>query len=130
MISAVVLAFGFIGTAGFAMLMAFVRSLVEVDALRPNGLDDAGERDRAGGVPVRLDRSASTSASCCSASRCCAPRTTPRWVPFALLLHVLTLPLSSVLPEAVSKATILLLVVGFAGIAVQATSPQHRRRFT
>jgi hypothetical protein len=54
----------------------------------------------------------------------------PRWVPVALILHVLTFPLSNVLPEVVSKATVLLMVVGFAGIAIQATSPQHRRRFT
>src|SRR4051794_9054499 len=41
MISAIVLAFGFIGTAGFAMLMVFVRSLVIADALREQGLQDA-----------------------------------------------------------------------------------------
>src|SRR4051812_16198908 len=41
MISGIVLEFGFIGTAGFAMLMAFVRSLVKADALRESSLEVA-----------------------------------------------------------------------------------------
>lgn len=129
MISAIVLAFGFIGTAGFAMLMAFVRSLVVTDALVAGGLEDAGNETALavflgvwiGGLylgelllGIALLRAGST----------------PRWVPFALILHVLTFPVSDLLPEAVSKATILLLVVGFAGIAIQATSPQNRRKFS
>jgi hypothetical protein len=129
MISAVVLAFGFIGTAGFAMLMAFVRSLVVSHALVAGGLEDAGNEVGLavflyvwiGGLylgelllGIALLRAGST----------------PRWVPIALILHVLTFPISNLLPEALSKATILLLVVGFAGIAIQATSPQNRRRFS
>ena len=129
MISAIVLSFGFIGTAGFAMLMAFVRSLVVSDALREGGLEAAGKETGLvvflyvwiGGLylgelllGIALLRAG----------------TVPRWVPAALILHVLTLPVSNVLPEALSKATILLLVVGFAGIAIQATSPQKRRRIS
>jgi hypothetical protein len=128
-ISVIVLSFGFIGTAGFAMLMAFVRSLVIADALRYNGLETASTETGLvvflyvwiGGLylgelllGIALVRA----------------RTTPRWVPIALILHVATLLVSSLLPEIVGKAAILFLLVGFAGIAVTATSPQHRRRLS
>jgi hypothetical protein len=129
MVSTALLAFGFIGTAGFAMLLAFVRALVISDALVDEGLEAAGSETGLvvflyvwiGGLylgelllGIALLRAG----------------TTPRWVPIALILHVLTLPVSNVLPDAVSKATVLLLVVGFAGIAIQSTSPQNRRRFS
>lgn len=129
MVSVVVLEVGFIGTAGLAMLMAFVRSLVQADSLRPTGLDAASSETGfevflyvwVGGLYV---------GELLLALALLRAGTVPRWVPFALLLHVLTLPLSGVLPDAVSKASIVLLVVGFAGIAVQATSPHARRRLS
>ena len=39
-----------------------------------------------------------------------------------LLLHVLALPVTSLLPDPLSKATILLLAAGFAGIAITAVN--------
>lgn len=127
MISGVVLAIGFIGTAGFAMLMAFVRSLVKADALREAGLEAASTET---GLTLFLYvwLAGLYLGELLLALALLRAGTTPRWVPFALLLHVLSLPLSAVLPEALEKACILFLVVGFAGIAVQATSPQRRRQ--
>lgn len=129
MVSAIVLSVGFIGTAGFAMLMAFVRSLVIADALRPNGLEEASTET---GLVVFLYVwiGGLYLGELLLGLALLRARTTPRWVPLALILHVCTLPVSGLLPELLSKATILLLVVGFAGIAIQATSPQNRRRFT
>jgi hypothetical protein len=128
-ISVIVLSFGFIGTAGFAMLMAFVRSLVVSDALRAGGLDAAGKETGlvvflyvwiAGLYLGELLLGLALLRGGC----------TPRWIPAALILHVLTFPLGNVLPDALSKATILLLLVGFAGVAIQASSPETRRRFS
>lgn len=129
LVSALVLEVGFIGTAGFAMLMAFVRSLVKADALRESGLEAASSET---GLTVFLYVwiAGLYLGELLLALALLRARTTPRWVPFALLLHVLTLPLSGVLPDAVAKASILFLVIGFAGIAVHATSPQQRRRFS
>lgn len=129
MVSVIVLEVGFIGTAGFAMLMAFVRSLVKADALRESGLDAASSE---AGLTVFLYVwiAGLYLGELLLAIALLRAGTTPRWVPIALILHVLTLPLSSVLPDALGKASILFLLVGFAGIAVQATSPQHRRRLS
>ncbi len=129
MISAIVLEVGFIGTAGFAMLMAFVRSLVRADALRESGLE-AASSEAGFAVFLAVWIAGLYLGELLLALALLRARTVPRWVPFALLLHVLTLPLSGVLPDSVSKASILLLVLGFAGIAVQATSPQARRRLS
>ena len=56
-------------------------------------------------------------------------RTTPTWVPVLLLLHVATIFVGRFLPAALSKATVLLLAVALAGIAIQAvTSDTLARR--
>ena len=126
MISGIVLELGFIGTAGFAMLMAFVRSLVKADALRESGLEAASSE---AGLTVFLSVwiGGLYLGELLLAIALLRARTIARWVPFALLLHVLSFPLSEVLPEAVGKVAILFLVIGFAGIAVHVTSPQRRR---
>jgi hypothetical protein len=129
LIGGIVLEFGFIGTAGISMLMVFIRSLVITDALQPHGLEDAVSET---GLAVFLYVwiAGFYLGELLLGIALLRARTTPRWVPLALILHVLTFPVSSMLPEPVSKATVLLLVVGFAGIAIQATSPQSRRRFS
>jgi hypothetical protein len=128
-VAALVLEVGFIGTAGFAMLMGFFRALVNTETIKTQGLNDiASDAGLAfflyawiAGIYV---------GELLLAIALLRAGTTPRWVPLALLAHVLTFPFSSMLPEYLSKATVLLLVIGFAGVAIQATSPQNRRRFT
>ncbi|MFC7493265.1 MULTISPECIES: hypothetical protein [unclassified Nocardioides] len=127
LISAAVLEFGFIGIAGYAMLMVFFRALVETDTIVGRGLDevvqDAGLRVFLYGwilgfvvgellLGVALLRA----------------RPVPRWIALALVLHALAVGVSGILPEWVGKATILLFVVGMAGIAMQATAPARRVR--
>jgi len=51
---------------------------------------------------------------------------TPRWIPIVLIGHVLTLPLSGVLPETAQVATGLLITAGLAGLGVYAAQ-QYRR---
>lgn len=126
LVSGIFLELGFIGTAGFAMLMTFVRSLVQADALRESGLEAASTE---AGLTVFLSVwiGGLYLGELLLGIALLRARTVPRWVPFALLAHVLTLPLSSVLPDAVAKAAILFFVLGFAGIAVHVTSPPRRR---
>lgn len=127
MISGIVLEIGFIGTAGFAMLMAFFRSLVITDAIRDSNIDDIANE---AGLAVFLYTwiAGLYLGELLLGIALLRAGTTPRWIPFALILHALSFSVSGVLPEYLAKATVLLLVVGFAGIAVQATSPAHRRR--
>jgi hypothetical protein len=128
MISGIVLEVGFIGTAGFAMLMVFFRALVISHAIRGQGIDDIAHE---AGLAVFLYAwiVGLYLGELLLGVALLRARTTPVWVPAALIAHALTFPISGLLPEYLSKATVLLLVVGFAGIAIQATAPQSRRRF-
>ena len=128
LVAAIVLEVGFIGTAGFAMLMAFFRALVETGTIKTAGLDDVASD---AGLAIFLDTwiVGLYLGELLLALALLRARTTPRWVPLALVAHAVTLPLSNLLPSYLSKATVLLLVVGFAGVAIQAAAvPQARRR--
>ncbi len=126
MVSGIVLEIGFIGTAGFAMLMAFFRSLVITDAIRDQNIDSIADE---AGLAVFLYTwiAGLYLGELLLGIALLRAGTTPRWIPFALILHALSFSVSGVLPEYLSKATILLLVVGFAGIAVHAAAPDRAR---
>ncbi len=126
LVSAVVLEVGFIGTAGFAMLMAFFRSLVLTDAIRDKNIDEIASE---AGIAVFLYAwiAGLYLGELLLGIALLRARTTPRWIPFALILHALIAPFTGALPEYLSKATVLLLVAGFAGIAIQANAPTRRR---
>jgi hypothetical protein len=128
LVSAIVLEVGFIGTAGFSMLMVFFRSLVLTDALRDQGLEDATSE---AGLTVFLYVwiIALYLGELLLGVALLRARATPRWVPLALIAHAVSVPISPYLPELASKALILLLVAGFCGIAIQATAPGTRRRY-
>jgi hypothetical protein len=127
MISGMVLEVGFIGTAGYAMLLAFFHTLVVTGTLRSQGIDE---------ISTDLGLLAFLYAWIAGfylgelllAIALLRAGTVPRWVPIVLLLHVVSLPLGSLLPMWASKGTVLLLVLGFAGIAVTAGSQQARVR--
>lgn len=124
MISGVVLEVGFIGTAGFAMLMAFFRALVVTEAIRDENIDDlAGEA----GLAVFLYTwiAGLYLGELLLGIALLRAGTVPRWVPVMLILHALSFPVSGLLPEYLSKATILLLLLGFAGIAIRAAAPER-----
>jgi hypothetical protein len=127
LVSAIVLEIGFIGTAGFSMLMVFFRSLVITDALRDKGLEDATSE---AGLTVFLVGwvAALYLGELLLGIALLRARATPRWVPLALIAHAASVLVSSLLPDIVGKALILLLVAGFCGIAIQATSPGMLRR--
>ena len=125
---AVALEVGFIGTAGFAMLMVFFRSLVKEDALRAGALDAAASET---GLAVFLAIwvGGFYLGELLLGIGLLRARSTPPWVPVALIVHAAAVLFSELLPEYLSKGLVLLLVAGFAGIAIQATSPEVRRRF-
>jgi hypothetical protein len=127
LVSAIVLEIGFIGTAGFSMLMVFFRSLVITDALRDQGLEDATSE---AGLTVFLVGwvVALYLGELLLGIALLRARATPRWVPLALIAHAVSVLASPVLPDVVGKALVLLLVAGFCGIAIQATSPGTLRR--
>ena len=126
MISCVVLEVGWIGTAGFAMLMIFFRALVRTDAIVGRSLDDVAHE--AGlAIFLYLWIAAVYLGELLLGLALLRARTVPRWIPLLLVLHALTFLVSGVLPGLLAKATVLLLVLGFSGIAVQAASPDHRR---
>jgi hypothetical protein len=124
--SAVVLSVGFIGTAGFAMLLVFFRALVITGSVVDKGLDDVTHE---AGLSVFLYGwiAAFYVGELLLGIALLVARTTPRWIPVVLLVHVLSLPLQGFLPDVVGKATILLLAGGFAGIAIEAVARDNRR---
>jgi hypothetical protein len=127
LVSAVVLEVGFIGTAGFAMLMVFFRSLVITDAIRDQNINDIASE---AGLAVFLYAwvVGLYLGELLLGIALLRAGTAPRWAAFALILHALSFPVSGLLPEFVAKATIFLLVAGFAGVAIESTSPDARRR--
>ena len=127
LVSAIVLEIGFIGTAGFSMLMVFLRSLVITDALRDQGLEDAtSEAGLATFLYVWIV--ALYLGELLLGFALLRARATPRWVPFALIAHAASVLVAPVLPDAVGKALILLSVAAFCGIAIQANASTTRRR--
>ena len=50
--------------------------------------------------------------------------TTPTWIPWMLILHVVTFPLSPILPQGLQAATVMIMAVGFSGIAITANNAE------
>lgn len=121
MVAGVVLAVGFLGTAGYSMLMVFFRSLVITGAIRDKALEDVTHE---AGLTVFLVGwvVAFFLGELLLAIALLRARTTPTWVPVLLLLHVSSIFVNKHLPGPVSKVTVLLLAVALAGIAIQAVT--------
>lgn len=122
-----VFAVGCIGTAGYAMVLAFFRSLVLSDAVRGSALEDVTREVGLASlllvwvVAFYLGELLFAIAFLRSGS-------VPRWVPVLLLAHVVTLPLGRTLPLFDGGWTIVLMAVAFAGIAITANSRETRVR--
>lgn len=125
-VACLVLAVGFLGTAGYAMLLAFFRALVLAGSIRDPALSDVTHD---AGLAVFLYGwiVAFFLGELLLGIALLRARTVPRWVPAVLLLHVLTVLVTGFLPDVVGKATILLFAVGFAGIAMQAVTRDTAR---
>ena len=121
MASALVLAVGFVGTAGYAMLMVFFRALVLTQTIQDKGLSEVTHET---GLSVFLFGwiAAFYLGELLLAIALLMARTTPVWVPAALIVHVLLMPVNSMLPHYLSSVTVLLTVLAFSGMAITASS--------
>lgn len=117
----VALAVGFLGVAGYAMLLVFFRALVVTDALVDRSIDAVSEE---AGLVVFLYGwiGAFYLGELLIAVALLRARSVPRWVPLVMLLHVVALPLGSVLPDTVARGTNLVFALAFAGVGMQAAS--------
>ena len=107
------------GTTGYAMLLVFLRALVQGDAIVPEAFNAAVSEPGLWGFLIAWI-GAFYLGELLLAITLLRARTTPRWVPLLLLAHVAVLPVSNALPEWARDGSTLLLVVGLVGIAVTA----------
>ena len=127
MVSAVVLAVGFLGTAGYSMLIVFFRAIALETTLTGAQLDDAVHEM---GLTIFLYGwiACFYLGELLLAIALLRAGTTQKWVPFVLFAHVASLAVSSVLPHEISSALVLLVAVGFAGVAIDAVTRDNERR--
>lgn len=122
----VALALGFIGLAGYGMLITFFRALVITGAITVSGLEAATAES---GLTVVLYGwvVAFVLGELLVVVGLLRARTVPTWVPVLLVVHLATVVLGGVLPDAVTRGSVLLLALGFAGMAVTAATPARLR---
>lgn len=121
LVGAGLLAVGFIGTAGYAMLLVLVRALALTGSIDAGGLDTLSQ-DIGLGSFLYTWVAAFYVGEALLAWALLLAGSTRRWVPALLLLHVLSLPASTLLPERLSSAAVLLVTVGFCGIGITAST--------
>ena len=122
-----VFAVGCIGTAGYAMLLAFFRALVRTDAIRGQAFSDV-TRDAGLNAFLYGWIAAFYLGEMLLAVALLRARTTPTWIPWMLILHVGTFPLAPILPQGLQAGTVLIMAVGFSGIAITANNAEVRVR--
>jgi hypothetical protein len=127
LLSAVVLAVGFLGIAGYAMLIVFFRAIALETSLTPAELDKAVHD---AGLTIFLYGwiAGFYLGELLLAIALLRAGTTQRWVPLVLIAHVATLAFSSFLPHELSSVLVLLVAVGFAGVAIEAVGRDNERR--
>ncbi|WP_244930120.1 hypothetical protein [Nocardioides sp. W7] len=122
MAAMVSLAVGFIGIAGYAMLLAFFRALAVTDAIRDDSIDAVSEE-----TGLRVFLYGWIVAFCLGelllAAALLRAGSVPIWVPLLMLLHVVTIPLNPLLPDNVSRATILAFALALAATGIRGANP-------
>ena len=116
---------GAIGTAGYAMLLVFVRALVLEDVISD--------------IPVRITQDTGLAiflygwigffvlGELLLGIALLIAGSTPRWIPLLLIAHVATVALGSFLPEQAESLSALLLTIGLSGIGINAVSQREAR---
>lgn len=127
LLSAVLLAVGFLGTAGYAMLIVFFRAIALETPLTGAELDNAVHE---AGLTVFLYGwiAAFYLGELLLGAALLRAGTTQRWVPIALFAHVASAVVGPFLPKDVASAMVLLVAVGFAGVAIGAVTRDNERR--
>jgi hypothetical protein len=121
LLSVLVLCMGFLGTAGYSMIMVFFRALAITGGINRDALVGATEED---GLVIFLLGwvAAFVLGELLLAIALLRSAAVPRWVPIAMLLHVASVLVSDALPAAVARASVMLLAVAFAAVAIQAVA--------
>ncbi len=125
-LAAVVLfAAGAIGTCGYAMLMVFFRALVDANAVTAHGLS------RVTGDPgltifLRSWIFCFYGGVLLLAIALLVARTTPVWVPALMVVFVVLMPVAPSLGRVGAAVQVMLLAVGFTGVAMAAVTTAHR----
>jgi hypothetical protein len=127
MAATVVLAFGFLGTAGYAMLMVFFRAMVLNMDIDSDTMDKVSHEP---GLAIFLYGwiAGFYLGELLFAIALIRADTVPRWIPVVLIAHVATLTVSNMLPGAIAQSLVLLVAVGFAGVAIEAVTRDTERR--
>lgn len=120
-----VFAIGCIGTAGYAMLLVFFRALALTGSIEEGGLDTLTQ-DVGLGAFLVVWVGAFYLGETLIAWALLRSLSTPRWVPVLLLLHVISLPVSMLLPPQLSEFAVLLVTIGLCGIGISATQTPER----
>jgi Na+/citrate or Na+/malate symporter len=116
------------GTAGFAMLLMFVRALVINDAIpEATVLDVTHDTGLTGFLYIWIG--ALVLGELLLAIALLRARTTPRWIPVLLLVHVALLVVAPYLPELIGSASPLLIVVALSGIGISAAAQRSEPAF-
>lgn len=120
----VVFTFGAIGTCGYAMLMVFFRALVEAEAVRPAAI---GRINDDPGLSIFLQTWVFSfyAGVLLLAIALLVSRATPVWVPLLLVVFVAMLPFAAHLGRVGGAVQVLLLAVGFTGVAMAAVTTVH-----
>lgn len=114
------LSVGAVLLAGFAQALIIFRGLAVEEALTEETLRALGRDGPLRGMLV-FGIVVFYLGELLLASALLRARTTPRWVPWAFLAHVGTVPLQVLLPEETSQVSVVLMTAGFAGAGIAAT---------
>lgn len=114
-----VLAVGYVGTAGYAMVLVFLRALVLADAVDAQGLSDASSEL---GLRVFLVGwvAAFYLGELLLAVALLRAHVVAVWIPLALLAHIALLPASRILPSSLEDVSTLFVAAAFSGLAIAA----------
>lgn len=127
--SVLVLCMGFLGTAGYSMIMVFFRSLAITGAVDADTVPVVA--DERGLVTFLLSWIAAfVLGEALLALALLRSEAAPRWVPIVLLVHVASVLVGSMLPSMLVRSSVMLLAVGFAGVAIQAVARDSAARRT
>lgn len=120
-----VFSIGIVGMAGFGMLMVFYRALLVKDLIRPGSIDKVVEDSgMAGFLAVWIG--GFLLGVFLIAVALFQARKTPVWVPILLLVFLVLTPFASMLGQAGSAIQLMTLAAAFTGVAIAASSPEHR----
>jgi len=116
------------GTAGFAMLLMFVRALVMNDAIAEvTVMDVTQDTGLTGFLYVWIGTI--LVGELLLAFALLRARAAPRWIPVLVLLHVALLAIAPFLPDVIGSGSPLLITVALSGLGIRAAAQRTEPAF-